>query len=129
MIKEITDKNIARVLKTGFISGIVSSLSLLATYNFITSLEIYNHPEIRNTESLLSGTVLVLFFWISETNSMILQYKKLHNLEIFRRLFAISIFVFLNIIFREYVDYRIFIILISSMYILENMPVYFSKNK
>ena len=129
MIKDITDKNIGKVLKIGFISGFVSSLSLLVTYNFITSLEIYNHPEIRNTESLLSGIVLVLFFWMSETNSMILQYKKLHNLEIFRRLFAILVFVFLNIIFREYVDYKIFIILISSMYFLENIPVYFAKNK
>jgi hypothetical protein len=127
MIKEISDKSIRKVMKTGFISGLVSSLALFVTYNFITSIEIYNHPEIRNIESLLSGTVLVLFFWMSETNSMILQYKKLHNLEIFRRLFAILVFVFLNIIFREIIDYKIFIILISSMYFLENIPVYFSK--
>ena len=129
MIKEINDKNIQKVLKTGFVSGLVSSFMFFATYNLITSIEIYNHPEIRNVESLLSGTVLVLFFWISETNCMILQYKKEHNLEIFRRLFAILIFVSANIFFRDYIDYKIFIALISSMYLIENIPIYIFQKK
>jgi len=129
MIKEINDKNIQKILKTGFVSGLVSSFLFLATYNLITSIEIYNHPEIRNVESLLSGTVLVLFFWISETNCMILQYKSEHNLEIFRRLFAILIFVSSNIFFRDYIDYKIFIGLISSMYLIENIPIYIFQKK
>jgi len=132
MVKEIDSNNIKRIFKTGIISGLVTATLLLISYNFITSLDIYNHPEIRNTESLISGTVLVMFFWITETNSMILQYNNQHNIEIFRRFFAIIIFVLSNILFQDFINYKIFIILISSIYVVENIPVLFklvSKNR
>lgn len=126
MIKEIDSNNIKRIYKSGIVSGLVSSTLLLFSYNFITSLDIYNHPEIRNMESLISGAVLVLFFWITETNSMVLQFNNQHNIEIFRRFFAIIIFVLLNIIFQNFINYKIFIILISSIYVVENIPLLFN---
>ncbi len=129
MVKEISNNNLNRIFKTGFLSGVITTLVLSTTYNFITSLEIYNHPEIRNVESLIAGSVLVLFFWISETNSMMLQYQGEHNLEIFRRLLAILIFIFMNFIFKDFINYKIFIILISSIYVIENIPVLIKKYK
>jgi hypothetical protein len=129
MVKEIDESSSQRILRTGLISGSITALILFLSYNFITSLELYNHPEIRNIESLLSGTVLVLFFWMSETNSMILQYKNLHNLEISRRLIAILIFIILNLVFQELINYKIFIILISTMYVFENLPVFIYRLK
>lgn len=129
MVKEIDESSVQRILRTGLISGSITALILFLSYNFITSLELYNHPEIRNIESLLSGTLLVLFFWMSETNSMILQYKNLHNLEISRRLIAILIFIILNLAFQELINYKIFIILISTMYVFENLPVFIYRLK
>ena len=123
MVKEIDSNNIKRIFKTGIVSGLVTATLLLVSYNFITSLDIYNHPEIRNTESLISGTVLVMFFWITETNSMVLQYNNQHNIEIFRRFFAIIIFILSNIIFQDFINYKIFVILISSIYVVENIPI------
>ena len=55
-----------------------------------------------------------------------------HNIEIFRRFFAIIIFVLSNIIFQDFINYKIFIILISSIYVVENIPILFkllSKNR
>lgn len=129
MVKEIDNNNLDRIFKKGFLSGLMTAIFLSTTYNFITSLDIYNHPEIRNVESLIAGAILVLFFWISETNSMVLQYRGEHNLEIFRRLLAIVIFILMNLIFREFIDYKIFIVLISSIYVIENIPALISKYK
>lgn len=128
MLKEINKDNSRYILIQGFKFGTISIIAVFLSFDLLTQFDIYNHSEILNLTSKISLGIIVLFFWLTESISIVLQNKKYLNFEFNRRLFSLVIFLIINLIFFNHMTYKLFVLNVSLIYVFEVMSLlYFYK--
>lgn len=125
MINELNKSNNRIIFRYGLNFGLFSSFFVFLGYSTITKLEIYNHKEILNNYSKFSLIIIVLFFWLTESLSMVLQNKQFLDFEFNRRLNAIIIFLFINLVFFKFITYNIFLLNVALIYVVEVLQSFF----
>lgn len=130
----ILRKNLKRdgpknILFFGIICGILSSSLVAGTYFLITTLEIYNIPQLQTGFPYFSLITITFFFWISEVTGFIFQSNGFMLFETIRRLVAILTFLISGLMFYNFLNLNLFLFLISTIYILESLISIWSKSK
>lgn len=128
MLRELNYDNNKKIVLIGIIFGLLSFFVVLITFDYIVNLNIYSHNEISDSISKISLSIIVLFFWLTESLSMVLQNKKHLSFEFNRRLFSIIIFILVNLVFFNSINYQLFILNVSFIYVFEVLfAAYFYK--
>lgn len=127
LIKDIEKNNNKVTFIRGVYLGLFTSILAIISFKYIFLIDLFNHKELNNWSTLLSIVFIIFSFWITEVTSMILQ--KIGNLkfEAFRRFAALIIFILINLTFFNFINFNIFLFLVSFMYFIEIIPLFNKK--
>ena len=129
MLKNLKRDGPKKIFNFGFLSAVLTFFLILISFDSITKLEVFNIPEITTNQSFIALLLISLFFWVSEITGMIFEFNSFIFLESCRRMTSILIFIISGLISYNYINFSIFLYLITWMYFVEVMVSFYYKDK
>lgn len=127
LLKDIEKNNNKTTFFRGIYFGLITSIVAIFSFKYIFLLDLFNHKELNNWSTLVSLVFIILSFWITEVTSMIFQKIGKLKFELKRRFIALIIFVLINLTLFNFINFKIFLFLVSFMYFIEIIPLFTKK--
>jgi len=116
--KNLDTSTLKKIKSLGFISGIITNFLIILSYNKLLAFGIFQIEALKKVNILPILLLYTIFTYYSDTLSLIMQYKKNIKTDTFNKLSTVTLFIIINLVFINYVNFEIYLYLVSGMYFL-----------
>jgi hypothetical protein len=116
--KNLDTSTLKKIKSLGFISGLITNFLIILSYNKLLALDIFQIEALKKVNILPILLLYTIFTYYSDTLSLLLQYKKKIKTDTLNKLLTVTLFIFINLVFINYVNFEIYLYLVSGMYFL-----------
>lgn len=119
LLKNLKRDGSSNILKIGLLCALFSSAGIAITYFLLLNINVYSLKELNSIYPYLSLIFIIFSYWLSEVTGMIFQSNGYLDFEVMRRFSSLLIFTLIGLILYKFLNFNLFLVLVSSIYIFE----------